>query len=89
MRFYLKFIYPLTCQYLLTTVEANAKGERIFRSIQDASGDWCLLQHLLGCCLVAQTQHELHATLKGRKVCEAVSCFFRWLIIQLHLLSTY
>lgn len=64
-------------EYLLTTVEANAKGERIFRSIQDASGDWCLLQHLLGCCLVAQTQHELHATLKGRKVCEAVSCFFR------------
>ncbi|XVF86187.1 hypothetical protein PTKIN_Ptkin18bG0019900 [Pterospermum kingtungense] len=64
-------------EYLLTTVEANARGERISRSIQDTSGDWCLLQHLLGCCLVAQTQHELHAILRGRKVCEAVSCFFR------------
>ncbi|XWS20630.1 hypothetical protein CRYUN_Cryun31cG0119100 [Craigia yunnanensis] len=64
-------------EYLLTTVEANARGERIFRSIQDTSGDWCLLQHLLGCCLVAQTQHGLHGILKGRKVCEAVSCFFR------------
>ncbi|XVF26426.1 hypothetical protein REPUB_Repub14bG0015700 [Reevesia pubescens] len=64
-------------EYLLTTVEANAKRERTFRSIQDTSGDWCLLQHLLGCCLVAQTQLGLHGILKGRKVCEAVSCFFR------------
>ncbi|XP_022716344.1 nuclear pore complex protein NUP160 isoform X2 [Durio zibethinus] len=64
-------------EYLLTTVEANAKRERIFRSFQDTSGDWCLLQHLLGSCLVAQTQRGLHGILKGRKVCEAVSCFFR------------
>ncbi|XVE89260.1 hypothetical protein DITRI_Ditri19aG0188900 [Diplodiscus trichospermus] len=64
-------------EYLLTTVEANAREERIFKSIQDASGDWCLLQHLLGCCLVAQTQHRLHGIQKGRKVSEAVSCFFR------------
>ncbi|OMO76186.1 Suppressor of auxin resistance [Corchorus capsularis] len=65
-------------EYLLTTVEANARGEKICRSIQDTSGgDWCLLQHLLGCCLLAQTQRGLHGILKERKVCEAVSCFFR------------
>ncbi|KAH1083755.1 hypothetical protein J1N35_023516 [Gossypium stocksii] len=64
-------------EYLLAIFEANARRERIFRSIQDASGDWCLLQHLLGCCLVAQTQRGLHGVPKGRKVGEAVSCFFR------------
>ncbi|XP_012434290.1 nuclear pore complex protein NUP160 isoform X3 [Gossypium raimondii] len=64
-------------EYLLAIFEANARRERIFRSIQDTSGDWCLLQHLLGCCLVAQTQRGLHGVLKGRKVGEAVSCFFR------------
>ncbi|KAG4176901.1 hypothetical protein ERO13_A11G274000v2 [Gossypium hirsutum] len=64
-------------EYLLAIFEANARRERIFRSIQDTSGDWCLLQHLLGCCLVAQTQRGLHGVLKGRKVSEAVSCFFR------------
>ncbi|PPD81238.1 hypothetical protein GOBAR_DD21811 [Gossypium barbadense] len=64
-------------EYLLAIFEANARRERIFRSIQDTSGDWCLLQHLFGCCLVAQTQRGLHRVLKGRKVGEAVSCFFR------------
>ncbi|XP_017979220.1 PREDICTED: nuclear pore complex protein NUP160 [Theobroma cacao] len=64
-------------EYLLTTVEAKARGEKIFRSIQDTSGDWCLLQHILGCCLLAQTQRGLHGILKERKVCEAVCCFFR------------
>ncbi|KAE8709147.1 NUP160 protein [Hibiscus syriacus] len=64
-------------EYLLAIVEANARRERNFRSVQDTSGDWCLLQHLLGCCLVAQTQRGLHGILKGRKVGEAVCCFFR------------
>ncbi|GMI73078.1 SUPPRESSOR OF AUXIN RESISTANCE1, NUCLEOPORIN 160, ARABIDOPSIS NUCLEOPORIN 160 [Hibiscus trionum] len=64
-------------EYLLAIAEANVRNERNFRSVQDTSGDLCLLQHLLGCCLVAQTQRGLHGILKGRKVGEAVSNFFR------------
>ncbi|GAV86384.1 Nup160 domain-containing protein [Cephalotus follicularis] len=64
-------------EYLLTIVEANSRKEKICRSIQDAGGDWCVLQHLLGCCLLAQAQCKSHGMLKERKVCEAVRCFFR------------
>ncbi|KAH9684264.1 nuclear pore complex protein NUP160 [Citrus sinensis] len=58
-------------------VKANLQKEKTFRSIQDSEGDWCVLQHLLGCCLLAQAQCELHGLLKEKKVCEAVRCFFR------------
>ncbi|XP_043806897.1 nuclear pore complex protein NUP160 isoform X2 [Manihot esculenta] len=64
-------------EYLLTIVEANSQREKIFRSIQDTSGDWCLLQHLLGCCLLAQARYGFHGMLKEKKVCEAIRCFFR------------
>lgn len=64
-------------KYLLTGTAANLQKEKSFRSIQDSDGDWCVLQHLLGCCLLAQAQCELHGLLKEKKVCEAVRCFFR------------
>ncbi|XP_031284855.1 nuclear pore complex protein NUP160 isoform X3 [Pistacia vera] len=64
-------------QYLLTLVESNSQKEKIFRSIQDTGGDWSLLQHLLGCCLLAQAQCGLPGILKEKKVTEAVRCFFR------------
>lgn len=66
-------------KYLLTGTEANLQKEKTFRSIQDSEGDWCVLQHLLGCCLLAQAQCELHGLLKEKKVCEAVRCFFRYI----------
>ncbi|KAJ9153482.1 hypothetical protein P3X46_026915 [Hevea brasiliensis] len=64
-------------EYLLTIVEANSQREKIFRSIQDTGGDWCVLQHLLGCCLLAQARYGFHGMLKERKVCKAIRCFFR------------
>ncbi|KAK2644108.1 hypothetical protein Ddye_019303 [Dipteronia dyeriana] len=64
-------------EYLLTIVEANSQKEKIFRSIQDTGGDWCILQHLLGFCLLAQAQCGLHGILREKKVCAAVRCFFR------------
>ncbi|KAF2314379.1 hypothetical protein GH714_025859 [Hevea brasiliensis] len=64
-------------EYLLTIVEANSQREKIFRSIQDTGSDWCVLQHLLGCCLLAQARYGFHGMLKERKVCKAIRCFFR------------
>lgn len=64
-------------KYLLTGTEANLQKDKSFRSIQDSDGDWCVLQHLLGCCLLAQARCGLHGFLKEKKVCEAVRCFFR------------
>ncbi|KAL5789070.1 hypothetical protein ACOSQ2_003958 [Xanthoceras sorbifolium] len=64
-------------EYLLTIVEANSQKEKIFRSVQDAGGDWCILQHLLGFCLLAQAQCGLHGILREKKVCAAVRSFFR------------
>ncbi|CAK7335902.1 unnamed protein product [Dovyalis caffra] len=64
-------------EYLLTVVEANSRREKVSRSIQDNDGDWCILQHLLGCCLLAQARYGFHGVLKEKKVCEAIRCFFR------------
>ncbi|GLT27531.1 hypothetical protein SLA2020_025180 [Shorea laevis] len=64
-------------EFLLSSMEANSERERIFKCIQDDGSDFCLLQHLLGCCHLAQMQCGLHGILKDRKVCEAVHCFFR------------
>uniref|UniRef100_A0A2P2MJN9 Nuclear pore complex protein NUP160 isoform X3 n=1 Tax=Rhizophora mucronata TaxID=61149 RepID=A0A2P2MJN9_RHIMU len=64
-------------EYLLTTVEANSLREKISRSIQETDDNWCVLQHLLGCCLLAQARYGFHGVLKERKVHEAVRCFFR------------
>ncbi|KAK0591184.1 hypothetical protein LWI29_036588 [Acer saccharum] len=64
-------------EYLLTIVEANSQKEKIFRSVQDTGGDWCILQHLLGFCLLAEAQCGLHGILREKKVSAAVRCFFR------------
>ncbi|GLT68100.1 hypothetical protein SLA2020_403600 [Shorea laevis] len=64
-------------EYLLTTVEAHLRKEKTSHSIQDTDGRWCILHHLLGCCLLAQARCASHGMLKEKKVNEAVRCFFR------------
>ncbi|XP_059445417.1 nuclear pore complex protein NUP160 isoform X2 [Corylus avellana] len=64
-------------EYLLTTVEAHLRKEKTSQSIQDTDGRWCILHHLLGCCLLAQARSTSHGMLKEKKVNEAVRCFFR------------
>ncbi|CAF1863807.1 unnamed protein product [Brassica oleracea] len=41
---------------ILEVVEGSLRGEKTFGHGQDSSGDWCLLQHLRGCCLLDQVQ---------------------------------
>ncbi|KAK4406816.1 Nuclear pore complex protein [Sesamum angolense] len=62
---------------LLRHGQFNATEERIFESLQAMDGKLSALFHLLGCCLVAQTQHGLHGPVKDRKAGEALRCFFR------------
>ncbi|POO04174.1 Guanine nucleotide-binding protein, beta subunit [Trema orientale] len=64
-------------EHLLGMVEAHSHKEKTLESIQDTDGGWCILHHVLGCCLLAQAQRGLHGKLKERKVSEAVRCFFR------------
>ncbi|CAN1178565.1 Nuclear pore complex protein NUP160 [Linum perenne] len=66
--------YAAEC--LLTVVEANMQREKIFRSLQENDCDWCVLQHLLGCCLLAQARFGFPG-MKEKKICEAIRCFFR------------
>ncbi|KAL0670741.1 hypothetical protein Bca4012_033445 [Brassica carinata] len=44
---------------ILEVVEGSLRGEKTFGHGQDSSGDWCLLQHLRGCCLLDQALHSL------------------------------
>ncbi|CAA7046484.1 unnamed protein product [Microthlaspi erraticum] len=62
---------------ILVVVEASLRGEKTFGLAQDASGDWCLLQHLRGCCLLDQVQRGACGILRERKISEAIRCFFR------------
>ncbi|KAK6121287.1 hypothetical protein DH2020_044990 [Rehmannia glutinosa] len=64
-------------EYLLTLVDAYSRKEKMFESLQAVDGKFSALFHLLGCCLVAQTQHGLHKAVKESKVGEALRCFFR------------
>ncbi|XP_057768055.1 nuclear pore complex protein NUP160 [Salvia miltiorrhiza] len=64
-------------EYLLTLVDAYSRKEKSFGSLQAMDGKLALLSHLLGCCLVAQTQYGLHGPVKDRKVGEAICCFYR------------
>ncbi|KAL1554859.1 nuclear pore complex protein NUP160-like isoform X1 [Salvia divinorum] len=64
-------------EYLLTLVDAYSRKDKSFGSLQAMDGKLALLSHLLGCCLVAQTQYGLHGPVKDRKLGEALSCFFR------------
>ncbi|XP_047946839.1 nuclear pore complex protein NUP160 isoform X2 [Salvia hispanica] len=64
-------------EYLLTLVDAYSRKEKSFGSLQAMDGKLALLSHLLGCCLVVQTQYGLHGPVKDRKIAEALPCFFR------------
>ncbi|XP_062108027.1 nuclear pore complex protein NUP160 [Humulus lupulus] len=64
-------------ELLLGMVEAHSQKEKTLETIQDTDVGWCILHHVLGCCLLAQAQRGLHGKLKERKVSEAVRCFFR------------
>ncbi|XP_023645299.1 nuclear pore complex protein NUP160 isoform X3 [Capsella rubella] len=62
---------------ILVVVEASLRGEKTFGCSQDTSGDWCLLQHLRGCCLLDQVQRGACGVLRERKIFDAIRCFFR------------
>ncbi|CAI9101446.1 OLC1v1038776C1 [Oldenlandia corymbosa var. corymbosa] len=64
-------------EYLLMLVDSYSRNQRICGSLQTAEGEWPTILHLLGCCLIHQTQCGLRRTLKERKVSEAVRCFYR------------
>lgn len=61
-------------------MDEHSRKEKISESVQCVDGQLSTRLHLLGCCLLAQAHHKLHGMLKERKVCEAVRCFFRYLI---------
>lgn len=63
---------------LLMMAEAHLLKEKTSQSIQDADGGWCIRHHLLGCCLLAQVQYELHSAQKDKKNSDAIRCFFRY-----------
>ena len=71
---------PSFSKYLLTIVDAHSHKEKLSGSIQSSDGGWCTLHHLLGCCLLAQAQGGLNGIQKEKKICEAVRCFFRYLV---------
>ncbi|VVB11793.1 unnamed protein product [Arabis nemorensis] len=62
---------------ILVIVEASLRGEKTFERSQDARGDWCLLHHLRGCCLLDQVQRGACGILRERKISDAIRCFFR------------
>ncbi|KAL1369522.1 nuclear pore complex protein NUP160-like isoform X2 [Arachis hypogaea] len=64
-------------EQLLMMAEAHLLKEKTSQSIQESDGGWCIRQHLLGCCLLAQVQCGLHTTQKDNKVFDAIRCFFR------------
>ncbi|KAJ4895010.1 SUPPRESSOR OF AUXIN RESISTANCE1 [Raphanus sativus] len=62
---------------ILLIVEASLRGEKTFGHAQDTNGDWCLLQHIRGCCLLDEVQRGACGVLKERKISDAIRCFFR------------
>ncbi|KAF3558709.1 hypothetical protein F2Q69_00016838 [Brassica cretica] len=63
---------------ILEVVEGSLRGEKTFGHGQDTSGDWCLLQHLRGCCLLDQVQRgACGILLREKKISDATRCFFR------------
>ncbi|XP_074275102.1 nuclear pore complex protein NUP160 isoform X2 [Silene latifolia] len=62
---------------LLMVMDARLRNEKLCGSIQSSGGEWCVLQHLLGCCLLAQVQRGSHGPSKEKKVREAMRYFFR------------
>lgn len=76
------YLFIISVQHLLSMVDAHSQKERTLETIQDTDGRWCIIQHLLGCCLLAQAQRGLHGKLKDRKLSEAVRCFSRYFILH-------
>ncbi|XP_076919952.1 nuclear pore complex protein NUP160-like [Bidens hawaiensis] len=64
-------------EHLLTMVNQNILKEKISSSIQGVNNEWCILLHLLGCCILAQAHRKAPRTSTEKKVSEAISCFFR------------
>ncbi|KAG5397708.1 hypothetical protein IGI04_019522 [Brassica rapa subsp. trilocularis] len=62
---------------ILLVVEASLRGEKTFGHAQDTNGDWCLLQHLRGCCLLDQVQRGACGISRERKISDSIRCFFR------------
>ncbi|GAB4847402.1 hypothetical protein Ancab_026460 [Ancistrocladus abbreviatus] len=62
---------------ILKIVDAHLRNEKLSESVQRTDGEWCLLHHLLGCCLTAQAHGGLRGPSKEKKISEAVRCFFR------------
>ncbi|KAL9246080.1 hypothetical protein vseg_019660 [Gypsophila vaccaria] len=62
---------------LLMLMDAHLRNEKLSGSVQSSDGEWCVLQHLLGCCFLAQAQRGAHGPSKEKKVREAMRCFFR------------
>ncbi|KAH9627148.1 hypothetical protein KSS87_018388 [Heliosperma pusillum] len=62
---------------LLMVMDARLRNEKLSGSIQSSDGEWCVLQYLLGCCLLAQAQRGSHGPSKEKKVREAMRYFFR------------
>jgi len=58
-------------------VDAHMRHEKLFGSVQSIDGDWCVLHHLLGCCLLAQAQGEPRCSPREKKVNESMRCYFR------------
>ncbi|KAJ9550716.1 hypothetical protein OSB04_014761 [Centaurea solstitialis] len=64
-------------EHLLTMVNQNLLKEKISSGIQGVNDEWCMLLHLLGCCLLAQAHRQAPRTSTSKKVHEAICCFFR------------
>ncbi|KAK9678031.1 hypothetical protein RND81_11G183300 [Saponaria officinalis] len=62
---------------LLMVMDAHLRSEKLSGSVQSSDGEWCVLQHLLGCCFLVQSQRGPHGPSKEKKVREAMRCFFR------------
>ncbi|XP_077233386.1 SUPPRESSOR OF AUXIN RESISTANCE1 isoform X2 [Tasmannia lanceolata] len=62
---------------LLVIIGAHSHMEKSCQSAQSTNGDWCARLHLMGFCLLVRAHSGLRGALKGRKVREAVRCFFR------------
>ncbi|XP_024959556.1 nuclear pore complex protein NUP160 isoform X1 [Cynara cardunculus var. scolymus] len=69
-------------EHLLTLVNQNLLKEKLSSSIQGVNDEWCMLLHLLGCCLLAQAHRQTPRTSTDKKVHEAICCFFR--VASLH-----
>lgn len=62
---------------LLMVLDAHMRHEKLLGSLQSIDGDWCVLHHLLGCCLLARAQDKPHGSARQKKVNESIRSYFR------------